>query len=125
MQLGIVASKPFQEALAKLAKAQLPISSTLKVRKLLKQVTEEVKEFYDLQGAIAKEYGKKDDKGEIVVNEDQTITLDETRKNEWQAKLIELANHEVELAKVKVSELGTTLEMSALELSVLEGLLED
>lgn len=125
MQLGHIASKPFQELLNKLATASLPIASTLKVRKLLKQVGEEVKEFDAVKQTIAQEYGKKNEDGTPMVNDDQSVPLDETRAEEWTKKINDLVAHEVELPKLKLADLGAKLELNALELSILELVLED
>lgn len=125
MQLGLLASKPFQEVLTKLASASLPISSTLKVRKLLKQVNEEIKEFDAVKQSIATEYGKKNEDGSPVINEDNSVPLDEARSDEWSIKIQDLVTHEVELAKLKISDLGSKLELTAIELTILESILEE
>lgn len=125
MKLSIVISPVFSEAVNKLIKAEVPISTAYKLKSVVKTLGEEQKKFEDLRTSLIEKYAPKNKKGEIVKNEDGGYAVAEKNKEAFFEEIKELLNVEVELPKIKVSELGTKLEMSAQDLTVLEGLLEE
>ena len=125
MKLNIVVSPTFSQVVDKLVKAEVPIATAYKLKSVIKTLGEEQKKFEDLRTSLIEKYAPKNKKGEIIKNEDGGYAVAEKNREEFFKEIQELLNVEVEIPKIKVSELGSKLEMSAQDLAALEGLLEE
>ena len=125
MKLNIVVSPTFSQVVDKLVKAEVPIATAYKLKSVIKTLGEEQKKFEDLRTSLIEKYAPKNKKGEIIKNEDGGYAVAEKNREEFFREIQELLNVEVEIPKIKISELGSKLEMSAQDLALLEGLLEE
>lgn len=126
MLISVMTSQQFKNAITALATSKMPVKTTFKLKKLIPLIEGEIKIFEETKNEIVKEYGQKDEKGELVVK-DNLVNLDQARAAEWQQKIQELSALECsfELPKFTLDELGEDLKISAEELLVLGELISE
>jgi hypothetical protein len=127
MRLSQLASPDFKNAVQKLMQASLPVKTTFRLKKLVVALESEIKIFDETRESIVKEYGEKDEEGNLKQNEQGLVQLDLAKAAEWQPKLSELMMLEsaVELPKFSLSDLGESLQLSANELFALGDLIQE
>lgn len=125
MKLSQLASPDFKAAFQKLLQASLPIKTTFKLKKLTQGLEIELKLFEETRESIVKEFGEKDEGGELKFNEQGLVALDVSKVAEWQPKLAELMAVETEVPKISLEDFGDKLELSAHDLFALGELIQE
>lgn len=125
MKLGTIVAPKFTDALSKLIKTELPVLAAYKLKKVASIVNEEQKKFEDLRGGLVSKHAKKNKKGEIVKDENGGYAVAKENMEAFLKEVDELLSVDVEVPKIKLSELGNGLKMTAQEMVLLEGLLEE
>lgn len=105
---------------------KLPIKVSYKMAKLLQQLEMEINFYQEKIAAIVQEYGKKDERGNLVTVESGVFEIQEGKLSECNAKIEELAALEIQPIDIKFSfdELET-LELSIQEINCLMPFLEE
>lgn len=107
-----------QTSLQKISSMQLPIAVSFKLARGIKQINEELKEFYEAQKKIGEKYGERDERGELKIDtKTGNIPISSEKQQEFQAELNALLAVEVKLNMdpININELES-LNMSAQEL---------
>ncbi|NBP03277.1 MAG: hypothetical protein EBU90_24970, partial [Proteobacteria bacterium] len=125
MKLGTIVAPKFTEALGKLIKTELPVVAAYKLKKVASIVNEEQKKFEDVRSGLVTKHAKKNKKGEIVKDENGGYSVDKENMKDFLKEIEDLLAVEVEIPKLKLSELGDNLKMTAQEMVLLDGLLEE
>lgn len=86
------ASKVFSE----LAETNFSGAVAFKIARLIREMNKEIEDFDKQRANIAREYGAKDDNGELII-ENNNIRIDPERIEDCNKELEELFNTEVEL----------------------------
>lgn len=91
--------------LKKLATVETSFDAALKIAKNLQALEMPAKVFFDVRDKELKKYGKRDDKGELVVGENGSVDLADPKKFNASLEKIVATEIEVELDAIKRSEL--------------------
>jgi hypothetical protein len=124
MKLSQLSSSEFKTAFQTLMKSQLPIKTTFALKKLTIKLESELKLFEETRESIVKEFGEKDEQGNLKQNENGMVNLDLSKASEWQPKIQELMALETEVQSFELSDLGDKLELSTAELFALGDLIK-
>jgi hypothetical protein len=124
MKLSQLSSSEFKTAFQTLMKSQLPIKTTFALKKLTIKLESELKLFEETRESIVKEFGEKDEQGNLKQNENGMVNLDLSKASEWQPKIQELLALETEVQSFELSDLGDKLELSTAELFALGDLIK-
>lgn len=120
MKLAVYVSEPFQKALNKLAETQLPVKTSFKLSKYIKDMATEAEVFNAQRQKIFTEFGKP------VEGKEGMLQLDVDRQEEWLPKITELNELESTAEfKLKLDDLGDKAELTASDLLVLQDLVEE
>ena len=103
----------FQSGVASLMKEVLPIKGAYKLQKNLKKLEEEIKSWEEVKKKFLENYGV----GES--SEDGRVTLDMSRKEEWEKEFVDMMTIESEITPVSVDELGVNVNISVGDLMFL------
>lgn len=130
MILRTLTNKNFQQSLSGLANKQLSARAAFKVKGVIKVVEEELKKYEEVRQATLQKYGQKDSKGDLLVNEDNSIKFETEELSKTAIKEIEeLLDTPVfvtnPLPKLSLTELGDKVELSAVELFSLDELVSE
>lgn len=112
------------EALQKLAGTELKAKLAWQVGRILKAAEVEIQSFNETRMNLIKKYGEKDEKGELVTDEQGNCKIVEGDINEFSNELNDLINSEVEINgnKIKIDDLDkvdfTPAEMAQLEILI-------
>jgi len=126
MKLETLLDDTFKSGLTKLAKASLPLRSAFKLKGIINTLEAELKKYEEVRQAALQKYGKLKEDGSYEVDEAQKVLF----KTEEDAKAFfveheELAKTEIEVAKLKMAELGdNVVNVTVEELAKLEAILD-
>lgn len=125
MKLALVVNKEFRAAVEKLAKQPLPLRTAYKLKTMMKRINEEHAKFEELRNEAVNLYGEKDADGVLVVQSNGSVNLDGPSMAAFSKELAELANMDVEIGTVKLSELGNDIQLTTEEIFYLDAMIED
>jgi hypothetical protein len=136
MKLFILTSSTLNEALGKLAKAEIPQVSAktlFKFQKIFKGVETQMKDYEEIRMKVLKKFADLDENGEIKkgtdANGNETMTVSPEKIADFNREMIELSGSEVEVTKVvlDIEELNNISSLSARDISILvdAGLIKD
>lgn len=121
VKLGQLINPAFQEALGNLAQEKLPATTSYKLKKSLKSLGEEIKTYNDVRTDLLNKFGDKQEDGSLSVDENNNVKFSGDNLKLFSDALTELLNTEVEFAQLKLLELGDKVNISANNLSMLDG----
>ena len=126
--LAKIVSPKFRKSVDKLAAQELPIRAMFQLKGIVKQIREETTKWDELQLDAAKKWATKDENGKPILERDDGKTsyykMDHEHMIQFAAEMGELAKVEIEIAEVKISELGS-VKLTTDDLVELEFLVED
>ena len=126
--LAKIVSPKFRKSVDKLAAQELPIRAMFQLKGIVKQIREETTKWDELQLDAAKKWATKDEAGNPILERDDGKTsyykMDHENMIKFASEMGELAKVEIEIAEVKISELGT-VKLTTDDLVELEFLVED
>ena len=85
------------ETFGKLMQQPFKGSLAFKIARLARELDKEMQTFNDERVKIGRKYGKKDDKGELVVNKDGNIEFEEDKIDELNNEFNSLLETEIEI----------------------------
>ena len=128
LMLAKIVSLKFRKSVDKLAAQELPIRAMFKLKGIVKQLREETTKWDELQLDAAKKWATKDESGNPILERDDGKTsyykMEHENMIKFASEMGELAKVEIEIAEVKISELGT-VKLTTDDLVELEFLVED
>jgi hypothetical protein len=126
--LAKIVSPKFRKSVDKLAAQELPIRAMFQLKGIVKQLREETTKWDELQLDAAKKWATKDEEGKPILERDDGKTsyykMDHENMIKFAAEMGELAKVEIEMAEVKISELGS-VKLTTDDLVELDFLVED
>jgi hypothetical protein len=125
MKLSKLVDPSFQAALRKLASQDVPLRSAFKLKGMIKQVNDALAKYDEVRTDALKRYGDKDEKGELVLDENRSVKLSEDNAQNFVKELNELLNDGVEISNLKIAELGDKAALTTSELMLLEDVILD
>ncbi len=124
MKISHLVSPTFKSSFSKLMSTPLPIKTVFALKKLTLKLESESKLFEETKKEILEMYGEKDELGELKVSENGLVNLDMARSSEWQVKIKDLSELELEVPKLKLEDLGDKLELTGEDLFILGDLIQ-
>ena len=128
LMLAKIVSLKFRKSVDKLAAQELPIRAMFKLKGIVKQLREETTKWDELQLDAAKKWATKDESGNPILERDDGKTsyykMEHENMIKFASEMGDLAKVEIEIAEVKISELGT-VKLTTDDLVELEFLVED
>jgi hypothetical protein len=116
MKLGKIATTQFHESFKKLmTQPKVPVRTVFKLKKISKVVTEETQSYQDTFNGFMKEYAVKDEEGApktFQVGGQTLINIIPEKLKEYNSKITELNDVDVDLEEIKCTDLGTESELS-------------
>jgi hypothetical protein len=110
LMLAKIVSPKFRKSVDKLAAQELPIRAMFQLKGIVKTIREETTKWDELQLDAAKKWADKDEDGKpILEKSDGKSTyykMDHENMIKFAAEMGELAKVEIDIAEVKISELG-------------------
>lgn len=88
------------------------------------RIDQELDKYDDVRQSLLIQYGKKDDNGELIMNDKKQVTFDEENQSKFFEELQKLVNIDVDIGTIKVASLGDQVLLSEEDLIVLDGLIE-
>lgn len=126
MKLARVADPRFHSALDKLAGQNIPVKVAFRLKGAVKIVREEFAKYEEVRNSALKKYGKKDEAGNLILGEHQSVEFEGENLQNFVKEIGELANEEVNIPTIKLSELGDDVNITMQDVEMLEGfILED
>jgi len=125
MKLAQLTDPATKAALEKVKDGSLPVLTAWKVKNLLIKFNEEVKKYEEFRGELVRKHSQKDESGQPQLDQNNTINVAEGNLQEFFKDLQEVLNQEVDIGSLKLSELGTKLELSADDLLKLDSLIKE
>lgn len=119
MKLARLTDARFHAALAKLSAQPVPLRVAFKLKGITAKVQEELKKFEECRQTALDKYGKKDADGKLVVKPDNSVDFEPEQLQAFAAELNDLGQTDLDVATVKLDELGAKAELSADEISLL------
>jgi len=128
LMLAKIVSPKFRKSVDKLAAQELPIRAMFQLKGIVKQLREETTKWDELQLDAAKKWATKDEDGKPILERDDGKTsyykMDHENMLQFAAEMGELSKFEIELAEVKISDLGN-VKLTTDDLVELDFLIED
>lgn len=125
MKLSTLINPEFQETVAKLAKAELPLASAFKLKGITKRIDEEFNKYEEIRKKALTQYGEKDENDKLITQENGSVKFSEEGMKAFVVDINELLKTEVEMPKLKISELGNKVTLSANEVLTIEDIIEE
>jgi hypothetical protein len=124
MKLAQLSNPLFHSAMEKLAKEPLPIRVAFRLKGIIKKVNEEFAKYEQTRMDALKRNAQKREDGSLELDEQGNAKfLAPENLQSFVKDLAELSNEEVQLLNIKISELGPSVNMSAADLELLDGVL--
>jgi hypothetical protein len=122
MKLGIIVNEKFKNTVAKLLAQDTPIKTTLVLKGVVDLLNKELAQYEIERQALLKEHGSKNEKGELLVNEDRTVKFEKDKLAEYARAYNNLIDKDVPVPSLTVEELGEKVSLSYDDLQTLNGL---
>lgn len=122
MKLARLTDARFHQALRKLSAQPLPLRVAFKLKGIAAKVDVELKKFEECRQAALEKFGKRDAEGKILTKEDGSVEFEGEQLAAFAAELNDLGQLDVDIGSIKMEELGDKVELTVVELSVLDDL---
>lgn len=121
MKLARVADPRFHATLDKLAKEALPAKVAFRLKGAIKTVREEFTKYEEVRNASLNKHGKKDEAGNLVLSENQSVEFEKEAFQEFVKDMGLLANEEVTIPTINLADLPDSINLTLEEVDLLEG----
>lgn len=125
MKLKEVLEPKFQSTMRDLTAQKLPIKTAFILAKATEKLETEINLFNKIKMESINKYAEKDSEGKLTANEDGTVKLSKEDADTIETQLKELAENDIEIPTVKLSDLGESLNMSVSDVLALKGLITE
>ena len=89
--------------LQEIAKKSFPGATSFKIARLIRELDKEIQLFDKQRNEIAQEFGEKDASGQLVLTEEGSVKIIESKIKECNEKLVSIFNTEIEINADKIS----------------------
>lgn len=129
MKLSCIVGAAFQSSFSKLMKQdKIPVKTAFKLRGVAKVVRDEIAKYDDVRKQYIEAYSMKDKKGNQVtdtINNQTGIKIQPSKIQEFNEKMAELGNIEVEVPQIMAEDLGNEhLNLTPEDIFLLEFIVE-
>ena len=125
MKLATVIDPKFKEIIKKLMEQPLPIKASYKLAGIVKKVDEENARFEEVRQASLKNFGTKNEAGNLQIDENNNVKFTQENLIEFSKQLAELGQEDVEFQSIKISDLGDKVELTPSEMLIIADLFVD
>jgi|ERR1051325_2699090 hypothetical protein len=122
MKLANIVDPRFHEALNKLANAALPVKTAFKIKGVTKVVRAEYEKYEEVRQASLKSHGLKKEDGELDLDDKGNVKFDNDGIVAFAKDMADLTALEVEVPTVSLAELGEKIDLTAMDLELLDGI---
>lgn len=123
MKLARLVDPKFHSALEKLTTESLPLKVAFRLKGIAKTVREEFAKYEELRQEALSKFGKKDENNKLVLDDAGNVQFEGASLQEFAKEIGALANEEIDLPTIKLSELGDKITMTLEEIEWLDGLI--
>lgn len=123
MKLVRLNDSRFRIAFTKLMAQPVSLKVAFKLKGIAKRIEEESVKFEEVRKEALMRYGAKDDKGEIILNDDGTVKLEPEQLKAFADELNQLGETEIEVGTISLAELGSDITLSTEDAIALDGVL--
>lgn len=124
MRLSKLIDPRFKKVIISLQSAVIPLKGAYKLKGIVKSIDEELNKYEDLRKEALAKFGRKDDKGELVLDDKGNVQFDESEMQDFMKELQDLVNLEVSIPKMSINDLGDNVSLSVEDLFLLEDIIE-
>jgi hypothetical protein len=110
-------------AMRKLTTQEMPLKAAFALKGIVKTVNAELMKYDEVKLEALRRLGEKDEKGELIVQGDGTVKLNEENTKQFVDELNQLLNTEISIGSIKLSDLGEKATLTANELSLLDDII--
>lgn len=125
MKLAIIVNPKFRLALTNLSNQSIPLPASFKLKGIIKKVDEEFAKYEECRMACINRLAKKDKKGKLILDARSNAIFEGDSIQSFNKEINDLNQLEVELDTLKISELGSKVEISAQDLIMLDTLIQE
>lgn len=124
MKLARLLDDNLHNALKKLSGQPLPLKAAYNLKGIQKKIEQEFTKYEEVRKEALNRHGKKDEAGNLVLGENNTIVFEDDKRNEFFKDLNELVNMEIDVGVISIESLGDKAELTADDMMALDGLVE-
>lgn len=125
MKLAKIVDEKFYIALEKLSVDALPLRTAFRLKGIMNIAKEESRKYEEVRKQALMKYGKKKEDGELVLDEKSCVQFDPEGLQAFATELNELGGLEIEVPKIKLSELGDNIIVTVEDLEALDGVISE
>jgi len=123
MKLARLIDPRFQNAVKKLSSANLPILLAFRLKSIVKTMQDAIDNYEAVRVDLLKRLGKKKEDGELDLGEGGTVQFEEGGLQTFAKEISVLSNSDIDVPTIKLSELGSDINVSLEDAEMLEGLI--
>lgn len=123
MKLAKLNDDRFHIAFTKLAAQIVPLKTAFKLKGVAARIQEEVRKFEEVRQLALKQYGSKDENGELIVDENGNVKFEKENLEAFARELNELGSTEVDIGTLSLEELGDKTSLTTDDLIALDRLI--
>lgn len=125
MKLARLVDERLHQALGKLSKEALPLKIAFRLKGITKIVDTEYAKYEEVRKEALGKYGDKGDDGEILTDGNGNVKLSKDGMQNFMKELAELANMDIDVPTIKLSELNDSIQLTLQDVEMLDGILID
>ena len=125
MRLSKLIDPRFKALIVSLQSEVIPLKGAFKLKGIVKAIDVELNKYEDLRKEALNKFGRKDDKGELVLDDKGNVQFDDAQVQDFMKELQDLVNLEVSIPTMSISDLGDKLSLSVQDLFLLEDVVVD
>lgn len=125
MKLAKLTDETVHLALAKLSKEPLPLRTAFKLKGIIKASRDEFSKYEELRKEALQRYGEKNEDGSLKVDERSNVVFSPEGIQAFAGAINELAQIDVSIPTLALSELGDKVVLTAEELGALDSIVID
>ena len=125
MKLSTLIEPNFNTAVKKLISQDVPLSAAFKLKGIIKRCNEEIAKYEEVRKAALEKLGDRDEQGNLLPTENGSVKLSQGSMQKFAVELSALLSSEVDVGKLKISDLGDKVNLSMNDLLALGDLIAD
>jgi hypothetical protein len=125
MKLSTLIEPNFHTAVKKLISQDVPLSAAFKLKGIIKRCDEEIAKYEEVRKVALEKLGDRDEQGNLLQTENGSVKLSQGNMQKFAVELSALLSSEVDVGKLKISDLGDKVNLSMSDLLALGDLIAD
>lgn len=123
MKLGHVVNEKFKAVVSKLLNQDIPLKSAILLKGIVDILNGEIEKYDKTRQALLNQYGRKDDSGNLVLDDNRNVMFDNDNVNLYVQEYNTLCNTDIAVPTLSVEDLGDKVLLSYEDLVALNGLI--